>query len=91
MDVISKGDSVSKLPSHVDLSEDATLASRQHAHDRVYFLTSLDIPDHQNRDTVLQWVLYTPVCPAVEARDMLTTLACTMPLGTLWSLVACTV
>ena len=91
MDVISKGSSGSKLPSHVDFSKDSTLASLQCAHDRIHFLMPHKIPGHQNHDTVLQWVLYTPVCPAVEARDMLTTLACTMPLGTLWSLVACTV
>ena len=65
MDVISKGASGSKLPSHVDFSEDATFASRQCAHDRVHFLTSPEMPGHQNRDTALQWVLYTPVCPAV--------------------------
>ena len=53
IDAILKGASGSKMPSYVDFSENVTLASGQCAHDRVHFLTSSEIPGHQNRDTVL--------------------------------------
>ena len=65
MDFSSKGDSGSKLLSHVHFSEETTLATWQCAHDRVHLLTTPETPVHQNCNTIRLWDLYTPVCSAV--------------------------